>query len=52
MLELGARSFVTSTRTMLTKKMAFASIEKHTGPDRIHVDRLSSIQQLQFKKES
>ena len=50
--ELGARSLVTRTRTMLTRNMALASIEKHTGPDRNHVDQLSSIQQLHNHHQS
>jgi hypothetical protein len=31
---------------MLTRKKALVSIDRQTGPDRIHVERLSSIQQL------
>ncbi len=29
---------------MLTRNMALASVEKHTGPDRNHVDQLSFME--------
>lgn len=46
-IEAGARSFSSTTRTMLHRKRRLSSIDKHTGATRTLVKGLSFIQHLE-----